>query len=129
MRIAWALALMVAAGCGDDGSIVADAATADGPNLECDPGRTRVVPDGEPIEVGSFCDEVLACVADADAAAALEAVAPGFACASGAGTSCGGFLCQRDGGGGEITQEDYEQICAITVLAEPPDEVVCMVFL
>jgi hypothetical protein len=127
----WMLALVLATGCGDDGGEGGEAdAAADAPGVACDPERTRVVPGNEPIEEGTFCDEVFACAGD-DQPAEIEAAAPGFVCEDDTGFGCSGGerVCRRDGGGGEVSPEDYEQICAITVLADPPAEVVCMIFL
>jgi hypothetical protein len=133
-----ALALAVGCGSGDSGG-PADAggdsaadARADGDpgQVSCAPERTRVVGSPEqPIEVGTFCDEVVACVADSAAVEALVAVAPDFSCAPDLGVCGGDIACRLVPEGDEIGEAYYAQICRITVLPDPPEEVVCWVFL
>jgi hypothetical protein len=71
-------------------------------------------------------DEVTACVDDSDQAAAVEEVAPDFACEETESPDCR-YRCVSFSA--EVDEEEYGQICAITVLPDPPDEVVCWVFL
>jgi hypothetical protein len=86
---------------------------------------------GEPIEVGTFCDDLFACATDAAAAQALVEAAPGFTCTPGPGElglcDAGEHSCQwREPG--TIDAAALEQVCAVTVLPTPPPQVMCIVY-
>jgi hypothetical protein len=86
---------------------------------------------GEPIQVGTFCDEVFACVADEAAAQALVEVAAHFACEPGPGEfgmcDASQYSCYWETPG-SIDSTEFEALCAITVLPAPPAQVVCIVY-
>lgn len=85
---------------------------------------------GEPIQVGTHCDDIFICVADERAARAIMDAASGFKCAPGPGEPalCAGspWTCQW-GSPGTIDAAEHDAICAVTVLPAPPT-VACMVY-
>jgi hypothetical protein len=99
----------------------ADAAGyVDADPASCDPSQTSNPVADRPIRPGDYCDDVSLCAADATAAAAIMAVAPGLSCGgSGGGCAAGEVYCiwyDAD----EIDADDWAAICAITVMDDPP---------
>jgi hypothetical protein len=84
---------------------------------------------GEPIQVGTHCDDIFICVADERAARAIMDAASGFTCAPGPGepAMCAGspWTCQWNPG--TIDDAELGAICAVTVLPAPPT-IACMVY-
>jgi hypothetical protein len=122
-------------GCARPDGEVIDAAISCEParTVQCVVGPFRAQPcsAGDPIQVGTFCDEVFACVPDEAAAQVLAEVAPDFACVPGPGEigACdpGQYSCHwRDPG--TIDGVELEALCAVTVLPVPPALVTCMVY-
>ena len=85
---------------------------------------------GEPIQVGTHCDDIFICVADEHAARAIMDTASGFQCAPGPGepAMCAGspWTCQWVSPGA-IDAAEHDAICAVTVLPAPPT-LACMVY-
>jgi len=136
-----ALALVLpGCGAGDDDSPVpvdgsvdgspSDGATADATSLACDPDRTRQIPNGGPITVGAYCDDITTCAHGAAAAADIEAAAPDFSCEEIGSIDCE-FRCWflGEGGGGEVDADVMEQVCAVSLLLDDPDMVECFIYL
>jgi hypothetical protein len=140
MRLYQSIVLLVvlgcAVGCGKPDEGVSDAAAA-----TCDPARAVQCVDGpvraqactgDPIQVGTLCDDLFACVTDEAAAQALTDVAPDFACAPGPGepAACDAsqYACHWQAPG-TIDAAELEAICAVTVLPMPPAQVMCMVYI
>ena len=98
--------------------------------VSCRPDRVEF-PMGGDLSPGTYCDALFVCVADASAAAAVEAASSAFDCTVGPGDPCtGGVRCAYGGVGGGSTFEEAEiaAICAVTVLEPPPDRVLCRVY-
>lgn len=107
-----------------------DGAAADATSLTCDPDRTRQIPSGDPITVGAYCDDIVACADSAAAAADIEAAAPDFMCDQNGAVDCE-FRCwfRGEGGGGEVDADVMEQVCAVSLLLDDPDMVECFIYL
>jgi hypothetical protein len=112
-----------------DGS-PSDGAADDATPLACDPDRTRQIPNGGPITVGAYCDDIVTCAGDAAAAADIEAAAPDFMCDETGAVDCA-FRCWflGEGGGGEVDADVMEQVCAVSLLLDSPGMVVCLIYL
>jgi hypothetical protein len=94
--------------------------------LACDRSRTRTIPGGGPIELGSFCDEVSFCVADQAAAQAVMNALPVFTCGISARCAPTQYRCEWSGQPPHtIDADELAQICAATAIAS---EIVCVVF-
>jgi hypothetical protein len=123
-------------GAGDDDStapvdgLPSDGAAADATSLDCDPDRTRQVPNGGPITVGAYCDDIVTCADDAAAAADIEAAAPDFMCEETQSIDCR-FRCWflGEGGSGEVDAGVMEEVCAVSLLLDDPDMVECLIYL
>jgi hypothetical protein len=122
-------------GCGKpDGQAIDAAGTCDpARTVQCVVGPVRAQAcTGDPIQVGTFCDDVFACVADEAAAQALAEVAPDFACTPGPGElgACDAsqYSCYWQDPG-TIDGAELEALCAVTVLPAPPALVTCMVYI
>ena len=136
--VAFAAALglvLPACGAGDDSTgpvdgSPSDGAAADATSLACDPDRTRQIPNGGPITVGAYCDDIVTCVDSAAAAADIEAAAPDFMCDESGAIDCQ-FRCWflGEGGGGEVDADVMEQVCAVSLLLDDPDMVECLIYL
>ncbi len=113
----------------DAGASMPVDASADA-SVACRPDRVEF-PMGGDLSPGTLCDDVLVCVADAAAAARVEAASPSFDCAVGPGGPCDGVRCLYRDPGGPSTLDDTEiqSICAITVLEPAPDRIICQVYL
>jgi hypothetical protein len=100
----------------------------------CRPERVSF-PMGGTLEVGTLCDDVFVCVADATEAARVTAASPRFDCTSeGPGHPCGDRMrCayRGVGGGGPSTLDAQEiaDICTVTVIEPAPSGIVCVVYL
>jgi hypothetical protein len=114
-----------AAGTPDTAQSAADAASDALPSA-CNPDLTRVFTSDDPLGEGAYCDDIFVCAATAAQAAAIEEAAPGFTCGGEQG-GCAVIRCAHPGG--TVSAADMEEICAITILPEPPDEVLCMIYL
>jgi len=107
-----------------------DGAAADATSLACDPDRTRQIPNGGPITVGAYCDDIVTCADNAAAAADIEAAAPDFMCDETGAIDCT-FRCWflGEGGGGEVDANVMEQVCTVSLLLDDPDMVDCLIYL
>jgi hypothetical protein len=117
------------AGGSVDGS-PSDGAATDGTAQACDPDRTLQIPNGGPITVGAYCDDIVACVDDGAAAADIEAVASDFVCEATEAIDCR-FRCWfgGEGGAGEVDADVMEQVCAVSLLLDDPDVVECFIYI
>lgn len=86
---------------------------------------------GEPIQVGTHCDDIYICTDEIQAQAIMDR-ASAFTCAPGAGEPalCEGsaWTCQWVAPG-SIDDAELDAICAVTVLPTPPANVACVVFI
>ena len=117
----------------DEGSVdgsPSDGAAADASSLTCEPDRTRQLPNGGPITVGAYCDDIVTCADNAAAAADIEAAAPDFMCEETQAVECR-FRCWflGEGGGGEVDADVMEQVCAASLLLDDSDMVECLIYL
>ncbi len=95
----------------------------------CDESAVRyaVLASG-PLRVGTLCDDLFVCVADAAEAARVTAASSAFSC-SGSGGFCPGMSCayQNPGGPSLIDMGELDEICAVTLIRPRPD-LVCVVY-
>jgi len=95
----------------------------------CDTSRFYFWDTPDAIDVGSYCDTLFVCPDSAAQQAAIEAVSPDANCVDPV-TECGpNALGCSWGFGVEVTQSLYDQLCAVSVLADPPERVDCHVYL
>lgn len=136
MRRCWFLCfllLFTSWGCGASRSVEPAAAECDiQRTAQCVAGPLNVRPcQGDPIQVGTHCDDIFICVADEGQAQAIADAASGFTCAPGPGepAMCQGsaWTCQWVSPG-TIDDAELDAICAVTVLPTPPTQVACMVY-
>jgi hypothetical protein len=128
-----------------DGAVPGDAAADAGTDAlpgACDLARTAQCPggairaqatcDGPPIEVGAYCDDVVACAPDEAAALDMMRTAPAFVCdplPPGAEVCpAGAYRCTWQTPG-TIDAADLATICAVTVLPTPPEQVQCLIYI
>jgi len=82
--------------------------------------------------VGTLCDDVFVCAADAAEAAEITAAASEFECTEEAGGlgRCSAWTCtwRNPGGPSTIDDSEYQKVCAVTLL-EPPRTILCAVYL
>lgn len=124
----------------DATSDVADAVARDASDdtdvaAVCDTSVIRMVPPGSTFRVGSYCDELRLCAADAAVAAAVMRVAPAFECApeTGGGVPCaaGEVRCTwRSGGTSHVTvgNDEHAQVCRALAVPRPPRAGLCIVY-
>jgi len=94
----------------------------------CDPSRFYIWDTPHAIDVGTYCDSLIACVDNQDQAAAIESVAPDATCGEPVSTCPGQLGCVWDANILEVDQNIYDQLCAVSVLADPPDRIDCHVY-
>lgn len=115
-----------------DAEVLADAApAADAGPYACEPDRLWNVIANRPIVVGDFCDDIQLCAQNADVAAAIMAIEPGFVCPDPpgqAGCAAGERACQWFDPD-VLDADDYAGLCAISALDSAPDQLNCLVYL
>jgi hypothetical protein len=96
--------------------------------LTCDPSRFYIWDTPYAIGVGTYCDSLFVCVDSPDQAAEIEAVSPEVACGVTV-PECdpGHQACVWDSMW-PVDQNLYDQLCAVSVLADPPDRINCVVY-
>lgn len=97
----------------------------------CDPQRLYFWDDPAGIEVGTFCDSLTFCLENEAQKQGALAVAPDLLCTD-AMENCG-FNGNAPGCGWEVAWEGiddalYKQICAVSVLPDPPSAITCRVY-
>jgi hypothetical protein len=119
------------AAAGADAAASSDATPGiDADPSACEPDTLWNVIEDRPLAAGDYCDDLQLCAADADAAAAIMAIEPGFDCDSPnrGGCAAGEVYCAwydpdiLDAG-------DYAGLCAITALPDAPERISCWVYL
>lgn len=96
--------------------------------LTCDPSRFYVWDTPYAIDVGSYCDELFTCTDSPDQTAAIEAVSPDATCGQAvAACGAGNLGCVWDSST-PVDQSLYDQLCAVSVLADAPDRINCNVY-
>ena len=94
----------------------------------CDPSRFYVWDTPYAINVGTYCDVLYACTTGPGQEAEIEAVSPDAAC---------GLPVPECGAGNQgcvwdstppVDQDLYDQLCAVSVLTNPPHRVNCNVY-
>jgi hypothetical protein len=97
-------------------------------SLTCDPSRFYVWDTPDAISVGTWCDELFVCPTSAAQVTAIEAASPDVDCTTPV-SSCppGGPGCAWDASA-EVDQDLYDQLCAVSVLADPPERIDCNVY-
>jgi len=96
--------------------------------MTCDPSRFYVWDTPYAIDVGSWCDVLFTCVDSPDQVAAIEAVSPDARCDLPV-DECGpnNLGCAWDQSQ-SVDQDLYDQLCDVSVLADPPARISCHVY-
>ncbi len=96
--------------------------------LTCDPSRFYVWDTPYAIDVGSWCDVLFTCAHSPAQVAEIEAVSPDAQCALPV-DECGPneLGCAWDASQ-PVDQDLYDQLCAVSVLADPPERISCNVY-
>lgn len=96
--------------------------------LFCDESLFHVWNDPADLELGLYCDSIVFCVGNASEQQAAEQAAPSVAC-GGSDPLCGsnGILCTWNPNE-PIDAALFEEICAVSVLPDPPALIQCQVF-
>lgn len=136
MRLRWFLCCLLLAtswGCGASRGVDPAPDECDiARTAQCVAGPLNTRPcQGEPIQVGTHCDDIFICLADERDARAIMDTASGFTCAPGPGepAMCAGsaWTCQWVSPG-TIDDAELDAICAVTALPAPPAHVACVVY-
>lgn len=106
-----------------DATAIGDAAG----EVSCDPARMENVIAEREILEGDFCDVIELCAGDADQAAAIAAIEPGFSCLEPRGCEPGEIACQWNTPD-VLDAGEYARLCAISSLEDAP-LLRCWVFL
>jgi hypothetical protein len=109
---------------GDAAADLADAAAG-----ACAPERTEQIPNGGPIEVGAWCDDIFVEDQDEASSADIEAVAPDFECEPGWEGSPVWRCHYVDGGVNEVTQPVLDQVCAASLVIDPDQRIRCYIYI
>lgn len=98
-------------------------------HVPCEASRVEFVPNDGSLRVGAFCDEIIACVPDEEAADRLEAASDRFRCGLAESQFCSdGVTCEYVSEEHilYLDREEVEDICAITLLDPPPTRITCV---
>ena len=86
---------------------------------------SRIVPGA--LALGTWCDVLFTCTDSPDQVAAIEAVSPDATCGPHAECGGGNQGCVWDSST-PVDPSLYDQLCAVSVLADAPDRINCNVY-
>ena len=113
-----------------DASMPGDAGTDASAAMTCEASRVRF-PMGGTLSEGTLCDDVFVCVASEADAARVMAAGDHFECMETSEGPCSGRTCayRNPGGPSTLDAQEIAEICAVTVIAPPPSDIACIVYL